>query len=144
MTAAVDRRIDAIRAFNRFYTRTIGVLRPGLLGSELSLTEVRVLYELAHRSAVTASELCRDLELDPGYLSRILGRFERDGFIARKPAREDARRTLLSLKPAGAKVFAPLDRRARDEIAEMIQDLSASDQRRLRTRDERDRGAAVV
>jgi DNA-binding MarR family transcriptional regulator/GNAT superfamily N-acetyltransferase len=131
MGTTVDRRIEAIRAFNRFYTRKIGVLRNGLLGSELSLTEVRVLYELAHRDAASASELSRDLELDPGYLSRILRRFERAGYIAKKPAGDDARRSMLSLKAAGARAFAPLDLRARDEIADMIEDLSTPEQRRL-------------
>jgi len=126
-------QIEAIRGFNRFYTRKIGVLGRGLLGSDLSLTEVRVLFELAHRKGVTASELCGDLELDPGYLSRILQRFERDGYIRRRRAPEDGRRSFLSLTAAGRRAFAPLDARAHEEIGLVIKDLSASDQRRLVT-----------
>src|ERR1700684_1229188 len=84
-----------VRRFNRFYTRQIGLLEEGLLNSPFSLTEVRTLYELAHREQSTAAELCRDLGLDAGYLSRILRKFEKERWIERKASPEDARQSLL-------------------------------------------------
>jgi DNA-binding MarR family transcriptional regulator len=127
----IDRRIGAVRRFNRFYTQRIGVLQDGLLSSPFSLTEVRVLYELAHRQQPTASELGKDLGLDAGYLSRILGGFERRGLIERRLSRTDGRRNLLSLTGAGRQAFAPLDERSRSEIGAMLRPLPAPGQRRL-------------
>jgi len=128
---AFDHHIASVRRFNRFYTRTIGVLDEGLLQSRFSLTEARVLYELAHRDRPAASELARDLHLDPGYLSRILRSFRRQGLIDRARAAGDGRRSQLSLTTAGEAAFAPLDRRSRDEIAALLSPLTASAQRRL-------------
>src|SRR3954464_6430547 len=104
--------IAAVRQFNRFYTRTIGALGEGHLGSPFNLTEVRVLFELAHRAAPTATELSAAVGLDMGYLSRILRRFERLRLISRSAAVEDRRRSAIRLTGAGRKAFAPLNRKA--------------------------------
>ena len=114
--------VKAIRRFNRFYTHRIGVLAP-YLGSELSLTDVRVLYELAHREQPVASEIARDLQLDNGYLSRILRRFEAQGWLAREPDARDARQSLLRLTETGHAAFAPLQQKSRDEAAALIAPL---------------------
>ena len=127
-------QVKALRGFNRFYTRRIGVLDP-YLGGELSLTEVRVLYELAHNDQPTESELGRDLGLDAGYLSRILRRFEQRGWLERAPSPADARQSLLRLTPAGHEAFAPLQQRSRDEAAAMLAPLP---------HDERDRVIAAM
>ena len=122
--------VEAIRSFNRFYTQHIGVLDP-YLGSELSLTEVRVLYELAHRDQPAASELGRDLALDAGYLSRILKRFEGRGWLARVPSIADARQSLLQLTPPGIGMFAPLQQRSIDNAAALLAPLTPSTQQQL-------------
>jgi DNA-binding MarR family transcriptional regulator/predicted N-acetyltransferase YhbS len=121
-------RIEAVRRFNRLYTRRIGVLREGLLGSPFSLTEVRVLYELAHREGLAATDLVRELGLDPGYLSRILRAFQKRGFLARRPAAHDRRRSVLSLKPAGRRALAPLEERSRSEAAALLAPLAPGEQ----------------
>jgi len=122
--APAAEHIKALRGFNRFYTQRIGVLAR-YLGSDLSLTEVRVLYELAHHSMdakqpLTASALAHELGLDMGYLSRILRRFESRSWLKRKPAPHDARQSLLKLTPAGRKAFAPLQQKSRDEAAALL------------------------
>jgi DNA-binding MarR family transcriptional regulator/GNAT superfamily N-acetyltransferase len=124
-------RVAEVRRFNRFYTRQMGLLHEGLLQSPLSLTEVRVLYELAHRQLPTATAIARDLGLDAGYLSRILRGFEKRGWVRRSSSREDARQSLLSLSVRGSAAFAPLDRRARDEVAAMLAKLPDARQREL-------------
>lgn len=115
--------VKAVRQFNRFFTRRIGVLDP-YLGSKLSLTEVRVLYELAHREAPVASELARELGLDGGYLSRILRRFETAGWITRRASPRDARQSVLALTDAGRATFEPLQQRSRDEAAALLAPLA--------------------
>ncbi|MFK0692004.1 GNAT family N-acetyltransferase [Mesorhizobium sp. IMUNJ 23033] len=124
-------RIDAVRAFNRFYTRQIGLLDEGLLKSAFSLTEARVLYELAHRDGLTATDLVRDLALDPGYLSRLLKKFEERGLVERAAIEADARRSSIALTPAGRQAFAPLNRDSHDQVAALLDRLAASDQDRL-------------
>ena len=120
---AVDpAQVRALRAFNRFYTRRIGVLDP-YLGSTFSLTEVRLLYELAHHGATTASELARRLSLDAGYLSRIVGRFAGQGWIERAPSPTDARQQVLTLTEAGRVAFEPLQQRSREEAAALLAPL---------------------
>lgn len=121
--------VKAIRQFNRFYTRRIGVLDP-YLGGDMSLTDVRVLYELAHRESPVASEIGRDLHLDGGYLSRILRRFESQGWLLREPSPRDARQSLLRLTEAGHQAFAPLQQKSRDEAAALLAPLGET-QRRL-------------
>jgi DNA-binding MarR family transcriptional regulator/GNAT superfamily N-acetyltransferase len=126
-----DRRVGEVRHFNRFWTRQIGVLREGYLESPFSLTEVRVLYELAHREETTASELGEELGLDAGYLSRILRGFEKHGLIHKRPSEADGRRRLLRLTERGREAFAPLDARSRGEIGAMLGGMSITGQERL-------------
>jgi DNA-binding MarR family transcriptional regulator/GNAT superfamily N-acetyltransferase len=118
-----ENAISRVRAFNRFYTRQLGLLEEGMLDSAFSLTEVRVLYELAHRDGVTASELARELGLDAGYLSRVLGKFETDRLITRTPCANDGRQTVLGLTSRGRKAFAPLNRASQEQIASMLAPL---------------------
>ncbi len=127
----VDQNIDAVRGFNRFYTRQIGVLREGLLQSPFSLTEARVLYEIAHRPKPTATELCQELGLDPGYLSRILGKLEKRSLVSRSVCPSDGRQILLALTAKGRRTFATLDARQRAEIAAMLHPLPPAEQSRL-------------
>jgi len=118
--APIASRIQAVRSFNRFYTRQIGVLREGLLDSSFSLTELRVLYELAHRKRPTATELAADLGLDAGYLSRILQRFGKRKLIGREPSTSDGRQHHLSLTASGRRAFAPLEQKSNREVAAML------------------------
>jgi DNA-binding MarR family transcriptional regulator/GNAT superfamily N-acetyltransferase len=122
---------DAVRSFNRFYTKQIGLLRKGYLDSRFTLSEVRVLYELAYGASLTASDLVKKLDLDPGYLSRTLRSFEKEGLIGRKPSPSDARQSLVTLTAKGRRAFQPLDRKSHDETAAMLGKLSPMDQVRL-------------
>jgi DNA-binding MarR family transcriptional regulator/N-acetylglutamate synthase-like GNAT family acetyltransferase len=126
-----DQRVAAVRRFHRFYTKQIGLLHEGYLESPFSLSEARVLYELAHRDLPSASELAKELGLDAGYLSRILRRFEKRGLISRRRSKADARRSLLSLTGKGKAAFAPLDARSRDEVGAMLGALPMAEQKRL-------------
>jgi DNA-binding MarR family transcriptional regulator/GNAT superfamily N-acetyltransferase len=131
MAKSVSARIDAVRRFNRFYTRKIGVLRKGYLGSPFSLPEARVLYELDRRKDTTASEIAAALDLDQGYLSRLLQQFEKRGLVSRKSSKEDARRSHLSLTARGKKAFAPLDVRSQHDAVNLLTKLPDAEQKRL-------------
>jgi DNA-binding MarR family transcriptional regulator/GNAT superfamily N-acetyltransferase len=127
----LDERVRAVRRFSRFYTRKIGVLREGLLGSPLSLAEGRVLYELAQGEPVTASDIAGELALDTGYLSRILGGFDKRGLIEKRASDRDGRQIILALTDRGREIFATINARSHDEIAAMLGQLSDSEQARL-------------
>jgi len=120
-----------VRRFNRFYTRRIGALRAGLLGSPHPLPEARLLYELGQRGKCTATDLGRELDLDLGYLSRLLQSLKRRGLVQATPSPGDARRSLLLLSAKGRKSFSTLDARSRDEVSDMLAKLSPSEQARL-------------
>lgn len=119
--------VAAVRRFNRFYTRRIGALGHGHLESPYSLTEVRVLYELAHRDGLTATDLTRELGLDPGYASRLLARFAQRGLLRRDPSPTDGRSRRLRLTRRGRAEFARLDQRASAEVAEMLGELAPTE-----------------
>jgi DNA-binding MarR family transcriptional regulator/GNAT superfamily N-acetyltransferase len=127
----LERRVAAVRRFSRFYTRQLGLLNEGLNETRFSLTEGRVLYELAHRDPVTATALAADLDLDPGYLSRILRRFGDDGLTAKKRAPDDARQSLIAITAKGRKAFAPLNKGSRDQVAALLGRLDRADQERV-------------
>jgi DNA-binding MarR family transcriptional regulator/GNAT superfamily N-acetyltransferase len=131
MTEPSEERIGTVRQFNRFFTRQIGVLREGLLHSPYSLTEARILFELGQSNQVTASKLGHELGLDAGYLSRILARLEQQGLLEKVRSENDGRQLLLSLSAAGREAFALLDQRSREEVSEMLEDLSEEDQQHL-------------
>jgi DNA-binding MarR family transcriptional regulator/GNAT superfamily N-acetyltransferase len=126
----IDEHVNAIRAFNRFYTRKIGVLG-GMASSPFSLAEARVLYELAHRQHPTATDIRKELGLDAGYLSRILRDFESRKFVSREQLKTDERQKVLSLTSKGRKAFAPLDERSNRHVAAMLDELSPMERKQL-------------
>ena len=123
--------VEAVRRFNRFYTRAIGVLKPGLLDSPFPLPQARLIFELAQYPGATASELRQALGLDPGYVSRLLAGLARNGVIARRGAPEDGRRSLLSLTARGRAALATLERRSRAQIASLLAPLAAAERERV-------------
>jgi DNA-binding MarR family transcriptional regulator/N-acetylglutamate synthase-like GNAT family acetyltransferase len=126
-----DNQISAVRAFTRFYTRKLGVLDQQLLKSPFSLSEARVLYELAYRESASAKGIGLELGLDPGYLSRIVQKFDEDGLLTRKPVPEDRRQYQLSLTAKGRQAFAKLDRSSHDEVADILAALSDGNRNHL-------------
>jgi len=124
-------RVDAVRRFNRFYTSRIGALRSDFAGSPYPLPEARLIYELGRRRRCTATELRAELDLDPGYLSRMLASLGRRGLVRAERSSEDARARLLSLTARGREAFALLDRRSRDEVSAMLRGIAAPDRERL-------------
>lgn len=124
-------RIGAVRRFNRFYTRQIGVLRKGYLDSPYSLGEMRVLYEIGHSDGLTASDIARALDLDAGYLSRVLRNFEKSGLLSRKTSKQDARQSHLALTARGRKIFLAMEQRSQNFVAAMLGRLKPAGQARL-------------
>ena len=129
--AQLTKQIDDVRRFGRFYTRQIGLLGERYLGSPLSLTEARIVYELGHRNGTAASELRRCLNLDAGYLSRILKSFERKGLVERRPSERDGRQLSVSLTRAGNGLFAKINSSSRNEVGAMLERLSKADRKRV-------------
>ncbi|MFZ1159564.1 MAG: MarR family winged helix-turn-helix transcriptional regulator, partial [Candidatus Sulfotelmatobacter sp.] len=128
--SGIPKQVNAIRAFNRFYTRKIGVL-DGMASSPFSLAEARVLYELANRRQPTATDIRKELALDAGYLSRILRDFERRKFVTRERSKTDERQRFLSLTRKGRSAFGPLDARSNRDVAAMLEDLSPAGRKQL-------------
>lgn len=126
----LDPEVAAIRAFNRLYTRKIGVV-DGIASSPFSLAEARVLYELAHREQSTATDIRKELGLDPGYMSRILRDFERRKLVTREQSKTDERQRFLSLTAKGRRAFAPLDERSNRDVAAMLDELSPTERKQL-------------
>jgi DNA-binding MarR family transcriptional regulator/GNAT superfamily N-acetyltransferase len=124
-------RVQAVRSFNRFYTKQIGVLRQGWLGSPFTLAEARLLYELAHHQDPTATDVGKELGLDAGYLSRMLRSLDQRGFLRRTRSDADGRRAHLSLTRSGRTAFARLNRQTEADVGSMLTKLSAHDQQRL-------------
>lgn len=131
MSSDISQQVAAVRRFNRFYTRGIGVLQERAYRSEFSRTEVRILYELAHGGSITATDLARDLCLDPGYLSRLLKNFESLGLLQKSPRTEDARQSDLALTPTGRAVYVLLDASSESEVRALLERLVAGSRPRL-------------
>ncbi len=128
---AFEQRVGAVRRFSRFYTRRIGLLQDRLLETPFSLTQARVLYELAHRRDCTATDVVMALGLDHGYLSRILRNFEERGLITRRRAKQDGRQMVLALTVKGQLAFGALDKRSQNDVGEMLSGLSEAEQARV-------------
>jgi DNA-binding MarR family transcriptional regulator len=126
----LDPQVAEIRAFDRFYTRKIGVV-DGMASNPFSLAEARVLYELAHRDQPTATDICKELGLDAGYISRILRDFERRKLVTRQQSKTDERQRFLTLTPKGRRVFAPLDERSNRDVAAMLEGHSPAERKQL-------------
>src|SRR5215472_16787930 len=127
---STEAQVSAVRAFNRFYTRKIGVI-DGTASRPFSLAEARVLYELAHRDKPTATDIRKELDLDAGYLSRILRALESRKLVARERSEADERQKSLSLTAKGRKAFAPLEERSNRQTAALLKDLSDADRKQL-------------
>jgi DNA-binding MarR family transcriptional regulator/N-acetylglutamate synthase-like GNAT family acetyltransferase len=144
--------VSAVRSFNRFYTDRIGALRAGLLDSPYSLTEARIVFELAQQPSIEVVELRRRLDIDPGYLSRILGRFAAGGIVTRERSSDDGRRQVIRLTRQGGRAFSVLDSRSAEQVARLLDPLAEVERRRLvasmnairETLGERRRGGDVV
>lgn len=122
---------DIVRSFNRFYTQQIGVLQEHLLQSEYSLTELRILYELASRGDLTSADLRQMLSLDAGYMSRLISGFEKKGLIQKVPSPTDARAALLHLTELGREILVPLEQASREQVVAMLQRLTEPQQQQL-------------
>src|SRR5689334_3217860 len=131
MATAPASRIAAVRRFNRFYTREIGVLRKNFLDTPWTLGEMRLLYEIAYGEAPTASDIAQKLDLDAGYLSRMLNKFESQGLISRMRSKSDARQSHLRLTAKGRAAFGPADQRQVAKVSSMLGRLKQPEQARL-------------
>jgi DNA-binding MarR family transcriptional regulator/GNAT superfamily N-acetyltransferase len=131
VSAVVDERVVAVREFNRFYTGAIGVLEEGLLDTPYTLTEARVIFELAQRDATEVADIRQALGIDAGYLSRILSRFQADGLVARERSEIDGRRQVVRLTQAGRAAYRLLDGRSAEQVLALLTRLTDADQRRL-------------
>ncbi|MGH2538958.1 MAG: bifunctional helix-turn-helix transcriptional regulator/GNAT family N-acetyltransferase [Actinomycetota bacterium] len=123
--------VSAVRSFNRFYTDLIGLLRDGLLDTPYSLTEARVIFELAQQPSLEVVELRRRLDIDAGYLSRILQRFSVDRVVTRERSSEDGRRQVVRLTRRGRRAYSMLDARSANQVARLLEPLAGDEQRRL-------------
>ena len=130
MTTSAD-PVTAVRAFTRFYTAQLSVLREGLLDTPYSMAEARIIFELHHRGSADSADLRRSLDLDAGYLSRILARFESDGLVTRRPSQTDARRQTVTLTATGEQAFALLDQRSNEQVQALLKPLTAEEVQRL-------------
>lgn len=131
MPAAPQARIEAVRRFNRFYTREVGLLRKTFLDTPWTLGEMRVLFEITCGDGVTASDIGKALDLDAAYLSRLLGNFEKEGLISRVRSKDDARQSHLKMTAKGKAAFLAADKRQADKTAAMLGRLKPQDQARL-------------
>jgi len=131
MAPAGEDAAQVVRRFNRFYTRQIGLLREGLLDTPFSLTQARILYEIAQQDGVTARQLEGQLNLDPGYLSRQVAKFDKAGLVARRPSDRDGRVWHLSLSRKGRTAFAMLDRRSASDAERQLRNLTPAAQAKL-------------
>src|SRR5262245_13588711 len=130
-TSVTEQDVDAVRRFNRFYTRQIGVLTDSYLDSPFSLTEARVIYELAQHDTTTATRLSNDLGLDPRYLSRMLRQFSKHDLVEKRQSPSDGRQSLLRLTESGQAAFATLNARSHDDFVQMLSALAQADRQRL-------------
>jgi DNA-binding MarR family transcriptional regulator/GNAT superfamily N-acetyltransferase len=128
---AIDEQVARVRSFNRFYTNVAGLLREGLLGTDLTLTEARLVFDLAQRERTEVAALRETLALDAGYLSRLIQRLERRGLLRRARSEADARRRVLSLTARGRRKFELLDRRSAGDVRALLEPLGEPDRRRL-------------
>ncbi|HSB23858.1 MAG TPA: MarR family winged helix-turn-helix transcriptional regulator, partial [Burkholderiaceae bacterium] len=126
-----EAHIAALRSFNRFYTRRIGVLDEHLYGTPFTLPQTRVLWELAHHDGITAGELARALDLDAGYLSRLLATLKSKRLVRAQRSPADARQQMLSLTAAGRRAYAPMDARSQAQVGALLAPLHEVDRRRL-------------
>lgn len=128
---SIEKSVAEVRSFNRFITRQIGVLEEGLLKSPHSLTEARLIFELANSEDLTATDLCGELGIDAGYLSRILAKLEEKGLVKKARSEKDGRHRFLQLTRTGKAAFATLDKRSRNEVTKILEKLSSENQKRL-------------
>lgn len=129
--ARLDQAIESVRRFNRFHTKIVGVLNEGLLSSEFPLVQVRVLYELAHGTDLAAADLVDRLQVDPGYLSRMISALEKHGLIKKSPDDNNAKRILLNMTDAGTRLYGKLDAASAEEVRSLIEPLSQIERRQL-------------